>query len=232
MPTPQAELFDTHVYLPGRGGFRLREAPSADVRSLRDITGGKFDLFGSAIVDTQTRRFVGNISSQSETNVSVGTRGTILLHNVVQQHRLQDVMGTRAIPSAIISGDLTGLGVETGDTVNRMITLAPRNSLIYVDQSKPAGKGRYTRIDAGVFGDIPPPLVNEFGRLATSGELMVRGVAGWLSRNAPAALDRLKLGGYTLPDGTTTTVGSEIVKAIAANISVVPMVTYVLSEGD
>lgn len=225
----QAESFDIHDYVPDQNGFRLQGAPSADVRSLSDITGERFDLRGSAIIDRSTRRIVGNLSSSYQTHVSIGTLGTIMLHNVVTRARIQQAMGTRAIPSALITGDLSVIGMQGAADVNRFITLAPRNALIYVDTSKPAGKSRYTRIDAGVFGDISPPLVNEFGRLATSEELIVRGVAGWMSRNAAAALDRFKLSGYTLQDGRVTTAGSDIVRAIAANISVTPLVTYMLA---
>lgn len=228
MPEQQAESFDVYDYLPALGGFRLHAAPSSSMRSLRDISSGRFDLRGTAIVDTARNRIVGNLSRREQTHLSVGTEGSILLHNVVARERLREAMGSGAIPSALVTGNLGLVGVPAGEEINRFITLAPRNALLYVDESKPPGKGRYTRIDAGVFGDISPPLTNEFGRLATPEQLMVRGVAGWLSRNAPAALDRLKLGGFTLSDGTVTTNGSEIVRAIAANISVTPLVTYVL----
>lgn len=226
----QAEQFDTYNFVAESGAFRLQEAPTSDLRDLSDLTSGRFRLAGTGIVDTSTNRFVGNLSRSAQTTISVGTLGTVMLHNVVQRARLQGAMGTAAIPSAMITGDLNAVGLNAGESVNRFITLAPRNSVMYIDTSKPTGRGRYTRIDSGVFGDMAPPLQNEFGRLATSDELIVRGVAGWMSRNAPAALDRLKLAGYTLPDGTVTTAGSEIVRAIAANIQVTPMVTYILGE--
>lgn len=139
-------------------------------------------------------------------------------------------MGTRAIPRLYVQGDLTSLGETEGKPMNRVITLAPRGELIYVNDAIPSGKSRYTRLSAGIFGEGPIAQVNEFGRLATSEELIRRGVAGWLARNAIGAVERLKLTGITLPDGTTTVSGSEIVKAIAANISVTPIVTYVLSS--
>jgi hypothetical protein len=230
MPDVQAESFDVYDYIPELGGFRLQSAPSSGIRSLRDISNGRFSTGGRAIIDNSTRKFVGNLSGKNATHLSVGTEGTIMLHNAVSPSDLRRTMGTSGIPSALVTGDLSSLGTPETQPQNRFITLAPRNTLLYVDDTKPPGKGRYTRIDAGVFGTISPPLSNEFGRLATPEQLMVRGVAGWLSRNAPAALDRLKLGGYTLPDGTTTTVGSEIVKAIAANIAVTPLVTYILGE--
>ena len=112
----------------------------------------------------------------------------------------------------------------------RMITLAPRGSVIYVDDGKLPGKGAYTRVRSAIFGDMGPPTKNDLGRIATSEDLLIRGVAGWLSRNAPAAIERLKLGGFELPDGTITVSGSDIVRAIAANISVTPLVTYVIQE--
>lgn len=156
--------------------------------------------------------------------------GTIMLHNVVSKDRLQASMGTKAIPSAQIVGNLAALGIGEGVDINRFITLAPRGSVLYVNDSIPSGKARYTRVDTAVYGDMSPPLVNDLGRLATSDQLLARGVAGWIARNAAAALDRLKLSGYTLSDGKTTTSGSEIVRAIAANITVTPLVTYLLTE--
>jgi len=141
-------------------------------------------------------------------------------------------MGTRAIPRLYVRGDLTALGETEGEPINRVITLAPRGELIYVNDRIPAGKARYSRLNAGIFGEGPIAEVNELGRLATSEELIRRGVAGWLARNAGAAVERLKLTGMTLPDGTTTVNGSDIVNAIAANISVTPIVTYVLSGAE
>ena len=208
----------------------MHGASHADVRSLGELTEDRFVTAGTAILDTAMRRIVGNLSVSYVTHVSLGTEGTILLHNVVPKQRLAEAMGTHAIPSALVVGDMSLLGVEASEEINRFITLAPRGSVIYVDERKPSGKGRYTRVDTGVFGDVPPPLVNEFGRLATPDDLLIRGVAGWLARNAPNALNRLKIGGFTMPDGTQTVSGSDIVRAIAANISVTPLVTYVIAE--
>lgn len=129
-------------------------------------------------------------------------------------------------------GNLAPFGDTAEQPINRIITLAPRGSVIYVNDEIPRGKQRYTRIDAGIFGEPGPPMTNEFGRLAGPEDLIRRGVAGWLARNAIGAVERLKLSGMTLPDGTTTVSGSEIVKAIAAQVSVTPIVTYVLQTAE
>lgn len=224
----EQELFDTFEYRAELGGFLLQGAPVGEVQSLRELTEGRFHMAGNAIVDSQRNRIIGNLSASRGATISRGTQGTIFLNNAVQESRLAESMGSRAIPRAMVSGDLSLLGVAAGETVNRMITLTPLGHLIYVNDAIPSGRARYTAIDAGVFGEVSPPLKNEFGRLATSEDLLKRGVAGWLSRNAPAAIDRLKQSGVTLDDGTVSTNGSDIVRAIAANITVTPILSYLL----
>lgn len=209
----------------------LRGAPDEQVQTLQELTNGGFRMAGNAIVNAESNRIVGNISRSGGAIISRGTRGTVFLNNIVDRNVLSQASRRGATARAIVQGDLSLLGVQASEDVNRMITLAPHGSVLYVNESIPSGKGRYTAIDAGVFGEIGPPMTNEFGRLATPNDLLTRGVAGWLSRNAPAALDRLKQSGVTLPDGTTTVNGSDIVRAIAANISVTPILTYLLKSG-
>lgn len=224
-------IFTHYQYQPEGGGFLEPGLPSEFTRSLEELTGGRLRLAGRAIVDTATHRFVGSISTAQGSSLEIGTDGTILLNNAVQAARLREVMGTNAIPRAIVEGDLSVFGSAFPVDINRTITLAPQGAVLYVNDAIPSGKGRYTRVDSAVYGDAGPPLSNSLGRLATSRDLLTRGVAGWLSRNAPQAVDRLRLQGVTMPDGTTSTNGSDIVRAIAANISVTPLVTYMLREG-
>lgn len=228
MAIEDVETFSTYNYHPESETFRLSGAPVEHARTLLDITRGRFSAIGGTIRDTSVGRFVGRLATTLGAFLEVGSQGTILLSNIRPRSDLQDAMGTHAIPRLYLQGDLSAFGDSEETPVNRIVTLAPRGSVIYVNDAIPSGKARYTRIDAGVFGEAPPPATNEFGRLATAEDLIRRGVAGWLARNATGAVERLKLAGLTLPDGTTTVSGSEIVKAIAANVSVTPLVTYVL----
>lgn len=224
-------IFTHYEYQSESGGFLEPGLPPEFTRSLEDLSGGRFRLAGSGILDTTTHRFVGSISTREGSSIELGTDGTVLLNNVVQVSRLREVMGTNAIPRAIVQGDLSPFGAAFPSDINRTITLAPQAAVIYVNDSVASGKGRYTRVDSAVYGEAGPPLTNSLGRLATSRDLLVRGVAGWLSRNAPEAVDRLKLQGVTMPDGKTSTNGSDIVRAIAANISVTPVITHMLQSG-
>lgn len=228
MSNGEQELFDRFEYRPELGGFLLAGSPSDQVQTLESLSGGDFRLSGGSIIDTSRNRIIGNLSASRGAIVLRGTQGTTLLSNIVDKSRLQSAMGSHAMPAALIEGDLSLLGIGADQEVNRYVTLAPRNSVIYVDDAIPSGKARYHRLDVGIFGDAPVPLTSSLGRLATADDLLVRGVAGWLSRVAPAIVNRTKLTGVTLPDGKTTTNGSEIVRAIAANISITPLVTYVL----
>lgn len=188
-------------------------------------------MYGSNIHDMETGRIVGRVATSAGATMEVGSDGTVLLNNVVDKRRLTQVMGSDAIPRAYIEGDLSVFGATFPTDVSRTITLAPRGQVLYVDDSKRPGKGAYAGVRSAVFGAQGPPQTNSLGRIATSEDLLIRGVAGWLGRNAPSAIERLKLGGFTLPDGTQTISGSDIVRAIAANISVTPIVTYVLQSG-
>lgn len=230
MASNEEELFTHLEYQPSLGGFIEPGLPSEYARNLMELTGGRLDLMGGNLVHGETRRILGRVAATRGAYLELGTAGTVLLSNMVEKRRLSAAMGSDAIPRARIEGDLTVFGDAFPTDVNRMITLAPRGSVIYVDDGKLPGKGAYTRVRSAIFGDIGPPLKNDLGRLATSEDLLIRGVAGWLSRNAPAAIERLKLGGFELPDGTITVSGSDIVRAIAANISVTPLVTYILQE--
>lgn len=231
MAGPDAVQFTHFEYDPEAGGFLEPGQPSEFAASLHEITLGQYAQAGSAVIDTETGRIVSNISRRGGTSLDIGTDGTILLNNVVTKAQLRNVMGTSAIPRALVTGDLGVLGAGLPTDVNRTITLAPQGQVIYVDRSKLPGKGAYSRVNTEVFGDGGPPLKNSLGELITADEMLVRGVAGWLSRNAPGVVDRLKLQGVKMPDGTTSVSGSDIVRAIAANISVTPVVTRVLREG-
>lgn len=231
MAGTDAVQFTHFEYDPEAGGFVEPGQPSESAASIHELTGGAFAQGGSAIINTMTHRIVGNISGRGGTSIDVGTDGTVLLNNVVSKNQLRNVMGTSAIPRALVTGDLGVLGAGLPTDINRTITLAPQGQVIYVDRSRLPGKGAYSRVNTQVFGEGGPPLKNSLGELITAQEMLVRGVAGWLSRNAPQVVDRLKLQGVQMPDGTTSVSGSDIVRAIAANISVTPVVTYVLSEG-
>ena len=232
MALEDVEFFTTWHYQAETEAFLLPGSLPHQHKSLLDITLGRFDVTEGRIRDASTGRFVARLATTLGSFLEIGSQGTILLSNIRPRTGIADAMGTRAIPRLYVQGDLGVLGETTDNPINRVITLAPRGEVIYVNDAIPSGKTRYSRLNAGVFGDQPPPLTNELGRLALPEDLIRRGVAGWLARNATSAIERLKLSGLTLPDGTTTVSGSEIVKAIAANISVTPIVTYVLSGGE
>jgi len=230
MANNEEELFTHLEFEPSLGGFIEPGLPSEFARNLMELTGGRLDVQGGNLVHGETRRILGRIATNRGASLELGTSGTVLLNNVVAKRRLGQAMGSEAIPRARIEGDLTVFGDAFPADVNRTITLAPRGNVIYVDDAKLPGKGAYSRVRTAIFGETGPPAKNDLGRIATSEDLLIRGVAGWLSRNAPAAIERLKLGGFVLPDGTTTVSGSDIVRAIAANISVTPLITYVIQE--
>lgn len=232
MAGPDAVLFTHYQYDPEVGGFIEPDQSSEFAYSLHELSGGRLVQQGSAIIDVDTHRIIGNVATKSGASIDVGTDGTILLNNNVSKSGLRAAMGTNAIPRAIIEGDLTALGGAFPENVNRTVTLAPQGQVIYVDETKLPGKGAYNRVNMAVFGEGGPPLSNSLGTLITPEQMLIRGVAGWLSRNAPGAIDRLKLQGVQMPDGTTSISGSDIVRAIAANITVQPVVTRVLSEGN
>lgn len=231
MATNEEELFTHLEYDATVGGFIEPGLSSESARNLMELTGGRLDVAGGNLVDGASRRILGRIATTRGSSIEVGTRGTVLLNNSVPRSRLFQAMGSEAIPRAQITGDLTVFGDAFPTDVTRTITLAPRGSVIYVDDGKLPGKGAYSSVRSAIFGDVGPPARNNLGRIATSQDLLIRGVAGWLSRNAPKAIERLKLGGFELPDGTVTVSGSDIVRAIAANIAVTPMITYVIQEG-
>lgn len=231
MASQDAVIFTHYEYSSDLGGFLQPGEPDQYVRSLAGITGGAYVQRGRGIIDTATNRFVGSIATSSGASIDVGTDGTILLNNRVSKSTLRDAMGTNAIPRAIVTGDLAAFGSAFPADINRTITLAPAGQVIYVDRSKLPGKGAYSRVNMAVFGEAGPPLKNSLGELITADEMLTRGVAGWLGRNAPGAIDRLRLQGVQMPDGTTSVSGSDIVRAIAANISVTPVVTRIIREG-
>lgn len=230
MAAPQPELFNTFDYVPERQAFQLRGVTSDVLFNLQDLTNGKFRVIGHTVRDSATGRIVTNLNRTLGSFLHVGTEGTVLLNNRVQANRLAQLQGTNAIPRLEITGGLENLGLQMSQDVNLITGLAPRNTFVYVSDRLPITRRSYTTISAGIFGDARPPAANEFGRLATSEDLIRRGVTGWLLRNATAALEEAKLTGVELEDGTISTHVSEIISAIWPNIEVSPIATWVLSE--
>lgn len=230
MAPSDVESFTNWQYQPETDSFLIPGGSPETRSNLFELSGGTLRVVGGRVLDIETGRIRTTLSATRTTTLSIGNRGTIFVNRSASTRELVDAMGSERLPRVIIQGDLTNFGETVDAPINRMITLAPRGSLIYVNDAIPSGKARYTRIDAGVFGDAPPPKANEFGRLATAEDLVRRGIAGWLARNAASAVERLKIDGYVLPDGTTTISGSEIVAAIAATLTVTPIITYILQE--
>lgn len=230
MGIDDVETFATWTYDPSNDTFRIAGASPESALGLFELSSGRATTSGGRVIDRQSGRIIGNIATTTQAFLEVGSKGTIFLSNVRPPRYLVEAMGSDRLPRAIIQGDLTLLGDTSDSPINRTITLAPRNAFIYVNDAVPRGKGRYTRVDAGIFGGAPPPRTNEFGHLATSEDLIKRGVAGWVARNAEAAMEKLKLEGVELEDGSISTSGSDIINALAAAISVTPIVTYILQE--
>lgn len=231
MAPQDVEQFTRWEYDPTRQAFIIPGAPESSAVGIDVITEGHIYQRGTNLHNAATGRFVGRLSTVHPASLEVGNRGTVLLNNRVALRNILDPRSTVALPRLEITGGLEALGGEISSEVSRTISLAGRNEVIYINDQIASGKAKYTRFPAGLFGDQGPPPVNEFGRLAQPEDLVKRSIAGWLARNASTLLERAKVGGFTLPDGTVTTQGSEIVKALSASVSVSPIITYILREG-
>lgn len=228
----EPEVFNTYAYDPESGGYYgggyTREQPA----SIEELTNGKFFQRGPNLYRTGDSAYVGRVAFVRGTTLEVGTQGSVLLNNRVERSRIDDPMAADRQPRVVISGDLSALGDTQDNPINRVISLAPRGELVYVREDIPTGRERYSRQLAPLPGEPVPQRLVTGWRLATSEELLIRGVAGYLARNAFAALDALKREGVERPDGSVTTDGSEIVRILAARLDVQPVITYVLGEGE
>lgn len=228
----EPEVFNTYVYDPESGGYYgggyTREQPA----SLEELTNGKFFQRGPNLYRTGDSAYVGRVAFSRGATVEIGTQGSVLLNNRVERSRIDDPMAPDRQPRVVITGDLTHLGDSQESPINRVISLAPRGELLYVKDDVPSGRERYSAQLAPAPGEPVAQRLVTGWRLATAEEMLVRGVAGYLARNAFAALDALKREGLEKDDGTVTTDGSEIVRILAARLDVQPVITYVLGEAE
>ena len=231
MAPQDVEQFTRWEYDPASQAFILPGAPESSAVGIDVLTEGHIYQRGSNLHNANTGRFVGRLSTVHPASLEVGNRGTVLLNNRVPLRTILDPRAAVALPRLEITGGLEALGGEISAEVSRTVSLSGRSEVVYVNDQIASGKAKYSRFPKAIFGDQGPPLTNEFGRLAQPEDLVKRSIAGWLARNASTLLERAKVGGFTLPDGTVTTQGSEIVKALAASITVAPIITYVLREG-
>lgn len=227
---PVAEFFTHYDYAPEVQGWLLSGQSITGAQSLESITEGRFFQRGPNIYRSGTSEYVGRVAFVRGATVEVGTGGTVLLNNAVPRSRVDDPLAPNRQPRLVVTGDISHLGDTVERALNRTISLAPRGELIYVDDNIASGKQRYSKQIAPFPGEPVPQRLVTGWRLATSEELIIRGVAGYLARNASAAMNAFKLGGFTKADGTTTTNGSEIVQAIAATLDVQPLITYILQS--
>lgn len=225
----QAETFAGFEYIPQQQGWRLRDTPSSAVRSLEDITFGAVFQRGPNIYRTGDSAYLGRVATVAGSTLEVGSMGTVLLNNRVPRSRVDDPLAVDRQPRAMVSGTLPGLGDVASLPINRVISLAPRGELVYVLDRPSEGLPKYQRVLAPAPGEPVPQRLSTGYRLATSEELLVRGVAGWLTRNASALVERLKLAGMEREDGTITNSGSEIVRLLALELDIQPVITYVLT---
>lgn len=228
----EAEQFDTYIWIPEEQAWRPVNAPSATPESLEDVTAGAFFQRGANVYRSVDSAYVGRIAHVSGSTIERGSQGTVLLNNRVPRHRIDDPMGADRQPRMVIKGDLTALGDTTENPINRVISLAPRGDLVYVNDAIGAGKARYQRVIAPAAGIAAPLRLSNGMRLATAEELIIRGLAGYLARNATAAIERAKLEGIDRGDGTKTIDGSEIVRILAANLEYETVVSYVLGDSN
>lgn len=225
----QAEQFTHYLYVPGLRAWKIQGLPDETAASISDITEGRIFQRGDNLYRTHLSEYVGRVAPVSGSILEVGSQGSLLLSNGVPRSRVDDPLAADRLPRLSITGDLSALGDSASNPINRIISLAPVGEIVYVKDDVPSGKERYSKQLTPAPGEPVPQRLVTGWRLATSEELILRGVAGFLARNASAALERWKLEGYTLADGTVTTDGSEIVKAVAASITVQPLITYILS---
>lgn len=227
----QAEQFTHYVYVSGLRAFKIRGLPDETAAPIEQVTNGIIFQRGDNLYRTYLSEYVGRVAPVSGSILEVGSQGSVLLSNGVPRSRVDDPMAADRLPRLAITGDITHLGDSVTNPINRIISLAPVGELVYVKDDVPSGKERYSKQLTPAAGEPVPQRLVTGWRLATSEELILRGVAGYLARNASSALERWKLEGYTLPDGTVTTSGSEIVRAVAASLTVQPLITYILSSG-
>lgn len=228
----EAEQFDTYIWIPEEQAWRPINAPSATPESLEDVTSGTYFQRGANVYRSVDSAYVGRIAHVSGATIERGSQGTVLLNNRVPRHRIDDPMGADRQPRMVVTGDLTALGDTQENPINRIISLAPRGDLVYVNDQIGSGKARYQRVIAPAAG-IPAPLRLSNGlRLATAEELVIRGLAGYFARNATAVIERAKLEGVDRGDGTKTIDGSEIVRILAASLEYDTVVTTILGESN
>lgn len=225
------EQFDSFNYIPELQGWQRADSPSSDVLPLEVITEGRVFQRGPNLYRSGDSAYLGRVAYVRGATLERGSQGTFLLNNRVPRARVDDPMAVDRQPRLVISGDLTVLGDTVENPINRTISLAPRGELVYVKDDVPSGKERYAKTLAPAPGEPVPQRLVTGWRLATSEELILRGIAGYLARNATAVIERMKLAGLDLGDGTVTTSGSEIVRILAAQLDVSPVITYVLGEG-
>ena len=210
----------------------MRDALSSPTMSLEEITEGRVFQRGPNIYRTGDSAYLGRVAYVRGATLERGNRGSIFLNNFAERARIDDPMAFDRQPRAIIQGDLSHLGDTSANPINRVISLAPHGELVYVRDEVASGKQRYVKVLAPAPGQPVAQVLVTGWRLATAEELLIRGVAGYLARNATAVLEKLRLEGLTREDGTVTTNGSEIVRILAANLSIQPVITYALAVGD
>jgi len=220
----------TFDYVPAELGWRLRDDIGGPTMSLESITEGRIFQRGPNLYRTGDSAYMGRVAYSSGATLEVGSRGSAFLNNYTTRARVDDPMAWDRQPRAILIGDITHLGDSAANPINRTISLAPRGELVYVREEIAAGRQRYVKVLAPAPGEPVPQRLAAGWRLATAEELLIRGVAGYLARNATAVVERAKLAGLTREDGTTTTNGSEIVHILAATLKVQPVITYALHE--
>lgn len=228
MAVEDLETFSRWEYLPDQQAFAVPGTDPSTALGITELTNGRVKQRGNILQDASTGRIVGNIAPRSGTTLEVGSQGTILLNNFRPLEDVLDIRRTPAIARVEIRGNIVTPSGQIFQPQQRMVTLQGNRKVTYVDDRPPITAKSFTVLDRGIFGEVGPPQTNQYGRIATATELLQRALLGWVVKNGAAAIDRLKITGMDIGDGTISTNGSEIAKAIAASVEVSPVVTYIL----
>jgi hypothetical protein len=220
------ETFQSFRYEPSTGAWHFTQDPGLTVDLERRGNGTGFFTSGAFIYREEDSSVVGRFSRQLGSQLTIGTQGSTFLTNTVRQRELQRFANPNAVYSMAVSATLPGPG---GESVLRegYVSLSPRGGAVYTREAQPQSKEAFQKYRMTLENKTSPPdTIGEY-RLATPAELVERGLIGWLVKNARDELNRPLTPEQQQALGLTDQASLyEIARAIAANITVAPAVTY------
>lgn len=231
MPEYHPETFSRYTYDPDSGGWAWEGAESPVPVGIEEVTGGAIFQRGPNLYESGTSRYIGRVAFARGSVLEVGSYGSVLLTNAREQYQVGRDAGPERQYRAVVQGDFGAIGLPGTELVNRTISLTPFGAGIYARGDVPPSKERYVRLQLAERDTVNAPAsVGEY-QLVHSRELVQRGLVGWVSRNLSAQIDRAVTEARAGEGAFAGMTGSEIVKMIAANITVTPAITYVLRRG-